>query len=149
MHYKVVSLLVAGALAVTVAGCATAHKKENPEVADLKNQISTLETQLQTKDEEVRLLQEQVNAAGGSGSSVERSGEFPAQSKTSGQVSMRFTTKQVQTALKNAGYEPGLLDGRMGKQTRDAIKAFQKANGLAADGRVGKKTWSLLSSYLK
>jgi peptidoglycan hydrolase-like protein with peptidoglycan-binding domain len=36
----------------------------------------------------------------------------------------------------------------MGKGTRDAIKAFQKAHNLAADGKVGSQTWNLLKEYL-
>jgi carboxyl-terminal processing protease len=51
-------------------------------------------------------------------------------------------------ALKNAGYDPGKIDGKMGKQSSEAIKAFQKANNLPVDGKVGKKTWSLLRDYL-
>ncbi|MCM8792068.1 MAG: peptidoglycan-binding protein, partial [Candidatus Omnitrophica bacterium] len=54
----------------------------------------------------------------------------------------------IQIALKNAGYNPGEIDGKMGKQTRQAIRAFQKANGLVVDGKVGKRTWSLLREYL-
>ena len=55
---------------------------------------------------------------------------------------------QVQTALKNAGFDPGKIDGNMGKQTRDALKAFQKAHNLTANGKANKKTWALLSAYL-
>ncbi|MFZ2937989.1 MAG: peptidoglycan-binding domain-containing protein, partial [Candidatus Omnitrophota bacterium] len=33
-------------------------------------------------------------------------------------------------------------------QTKDAIKAFQQANNLTVDGKVGKKTWDLLKEYL-
>jgi peptidoglycan hydrolase-like protein with peptidoglycan-binding domain len=36
----------------------------------------------------------------------------------------------------------------MGRQTREAIKAFQRAHNLAADGKVGKQTWALLKDYL-
>ena len=62
---------------------------------------------------------------------------------------MRPATKDIQRALDNAGFNPGSVDGRMGKQTRNAIKAFQRANNLVADGKVGKQTWDLLSEYLK
>ena len=34
-----------------------------------------------------------------------------------------------------------------GRGTKKAIKEFQKANGLRADGVVGAKTWELLSKY--
>ena len=56
--------------------------------------------------------------------------------------------RQVQTALKNAGYDPGTIDGKLGQKSKKAIKDFQAANGLKADGKVGPKTWSKLSTYL-
>jgi len=57
------------------------------------------------------------------------------------------TIKEIQTALKNAGYYKGSLDGKMGPKTKKAIEEFQKASDLKADGKVGRKTWSLLSKY--
>lgn len=56
--------------------------------------------------------------------------------------------KDIQTALKNAGYDPGKIDGKIGPKTTSAIKAFQKYNGLKDDGIVGQRTWNLLSKYL-
>lgn len=56
--------------------------------------------------------------------------------------------REIQTALKNAGYYNAVIDGRIGPQTKKAIEDFQKANGLEADGKVGTKTWSVLSSHL-
>jgi len=58
------------------------------------------------------------------------------------------TTKDIQTALKNAGFNPGSLDGKMGPRTRQAIKDFQKSKGLVPDGAIGPKTWASLSKYL-
>ncbi|MFY9402151.1 MAG: peptidoglycan-binding domain-containing protein, partial [Candidatus Omnitrophota bacterium] len=45
-------------------------------------------------------------------------------------------------------YDLGKIDGRMGKQTREAIRSFQRANNLVVDGKVGKKTWEILRGYL-
>lgn len=36
------------------------------------------------------------------------------------------------------------IDGSFGPATESAVKAFQKANGLEADGSVGRKTWTKL-----
>jgi peptidoglycan hydrolase-like protein with peptidoglycan-binding domain len=52
--------------------------------------------------------------------------------------------KQLQQALKNKGFDPGVLDGVFGLGTKDAVRKFQKANGLVADGIVGQKTWKAL-----
>lgn len=58
------------------------------------------------------------------------------------------TTEQIQAALKNAGFYNGNIDGKSGPLTRKAIEEFQKANNLGVDGKVGSKTWGLLSAYL-
>lgn len=58
------------------------------------------------------------------------------------------STQEIQTALKNAGYYSGAIDGKAGPKTKKAIEEFQKANGLKADGKVGAKTWNLLSKHL-
>jgi peptidoglycan hydrolase-like protein with peptidoglycan-binding domain len=52
----------------------------------------------------------------------------------------------LQLALLEAGYSLRVYgaDGDFGKETEAAVKAFQKANGLAVDGIVGAKTWAAL-----
>jgi peptidoglycan hydrolase-like protein with peptidoglycan-binding domain len=58
------------------------------------------------------------------------------------------TPKDIQTALKNAGYYHGDVDGNIGPKTKQAVKDFQLKNNLSSDGKVGPKTWSRLSQYL-
>jgi len=58
------------------------------------------------------------------------------------------SAKEIQTALKNAGFYNSQVDGVLGNITKKAIEEFQKANGLTADGKVGLKTWGELSKYL-
>lgn len=48
--------------------------------------------------------------------------------------------KEAQTQLKAAGYDPGKIDGMIGKQTRTAVKAFQTAKGLKVTGRLDTAT---------
>lgn len=50
----------------------------------------------------------------------------------------------VQQLLADRGYEPGDADGVMGEATVRAVRAFQKAAGLLADGEVGGETWKEL-----
>jgi len=57
--------------------------------------------------------------------------------------------KQIQIALQKAGFYKGKIDGKIGPQTKEAIKAFQKAKGLKTDGTVGAQTWAELNKYLK
>ena len=56
--------------------------------------------------------------------------------------------KDIQKALKNAGFYAGSIDGKLGPKTRKAVEEFQKSKGLKADGKVGPKTWVELDKYL-
>ena len=47
---------------------------------------------------------------------------------------------QIQTKLKRWGYYNGAVDGIYGNKTVDAVKYFQRKNGLTADGIAGSKT---------
>ena len=54
--------------------------------------------------------------------------------------------KTLQTALKEQGYYSGKIDGIYGKGTVNAVKAFQRKNGLKADGIAGPLTQDKLYS---
>jgi len=58
-------------------------------------------------------------------------------------------SKEIQTALKAAGFYNDNIDGKIGPKTKRAIIEFQKARGLKADGKVGPKTWAELERFLK
>lgn len=47
---------------------------------------------------------------------------------------------QIQTKLKRWGYYFGNIDGIYGSQTLEAVKYFQRKNGLQVDGIAGKNT---------
>lgn len=63
-------------------------------------------------------------------------------------VTDKPTPKQIQQALKNAGFYDGKIDGNIGPKTKKAIEAFQSQNSLKSDGKVGAKTWKALSAFL-
>lgn len=48
--------------------------------------------------------------------------------------------KQIQTKLKRWGYYTGSIDGIYGSKTVEAVKYFQRKNGLTADGIAGPAT---------
>ena len=55
--------------------------------------------------------------------------------------------KKIQTKLKNWGYYTGSVDGVYGWQTENAVRSFQKKNGLTADGIAGTKTLNAMGIF--
>ena len=51
---------------------------------------------------------------------------------------------KVQVRLNELGYDCGTPDGAKGPRTTEAIKQFQRDNGLTADGVVGNQTKTAL-----
>ncbi len=140
MFRKVMGLVVVVALVMVASGCATMKQKE--ETTDLRVRVSELEKQLQQKDAEIDSLKQSLGRAA--------EAKILSMRAANDEVATELpSVKNIQTALKNAGYDPGTIDGKMGSQTRKAIKSFQKDNGLTADGKVGKKTWAAMEPYLQ
>lgn len=54
---------------------------------------------------------------------------------------------QIQTKLKRWGYYYGNIDGIYGSQTLEAVKYFQRKNGLAVDGIAGKRTLEAMGIF--
>lgn len=54
---------------------------------------------------------------------------------------------QIQTKLKRWGYYNGSVDGIYGTQTYNAVKYFQRKNGLTVDGIAGKNTLAAMGIY--
>lgn len=52
--------------------------------------------------------------------------------------------ENTQRQLASLGLDPGPIDGDMGPKTRAAVVAFQRANGLNADGIIGPRTIAAL-----
>ncbi len=138
----------------TVSGCSSAQKKLSEDVKGIKTKVDTLETRVEgveTKQSEVeRLAMEQaqrVEEMKAERSVRASSGKTNVGIKVKGSHKDKERIREVQTCLKNAGFYKGEVDGVKGRKTRAAIRKFQDANGLTADGVVGKKTWEVLSKY--
>ena len=135
-----------------LGGCATTTiEQPDPdiEVQPLRDRISLLETQVvnltqalekekQEKQDLLKILKEKEQT---------RQKEKQSLSKIRGKTYHYFVIR-MQTALKNAGFDPGLIDGRIGQRTYAALEKFQKENNLPTQGRLNKQTWSLLRNYL-
>lgn len=60
--------------------------------------------------------------------------------------SVNSEVKVLQTNLNQLGYPVGVADGIFGLKTKGAVSAFQKAQGLTADGLVGSLTQRALKT---
>ncbi|HEY9766458.1 MAG TPA: peptidoglycan-binding domain-containing protein [Chroococcales cyanobacterium] len=54
------------------------------------------------------------------------------------------SVKKLQQSLRNAGFDPGEIDGDFGANTEKAVRQFQQSKGLDVDGVVGPLTWKQL-----
>ena len=78
-------------------------------------------------------------------------GDVPVPTPTRSTVRRGSTGEDVvyvQTRLIELGYDlsPYGADGKFGAKTEEAVKAFQRANGLEPDGIVGKRTYAALDA---
>ncbi|MFA4888020.1 MAG: peptidoglycan-binding domain-containing protein [Candidatus Omnitrophota bacterium] len=157
MLRKIGIFLSAAGILLLASGCATIQKKNELEKQGLRNQVSVLEAQLQQKEQMIKELEAEL-----SGRIVqetlrelpETKYDMPAGKASTGktkpaeEIKWRPTVRQVQIALRNAGYNYVMVDRHMGKLTRKAIRAFQQKNSLFVSGKVDRLTWNLLKNYL-
>jgi peptidoglycan hydrolase-like protein with peptidoglycan-binding domain len=128
-----VALLIAG-----FSGCAASCKRDSgAQVQELQAQISELERKIGEKEQDIYNLEQALQET-----------KAVAEKTVTESAAPKITTKNIQTALKAAGFYDGAIDGKIGQKTKQAILDFQKANNLTADGVVGKKTWEALKKYL-
>ena len=149
---RLLSLIIALVLTASLAGCATTKKDASSE--QLQMRISDMQKQIEQKSFEIEDLKSQVDELNGQLKEAQaKPAPAPKPAVTSsspekGIIRVAATPQDIQTSLKNAGYYSGVIDGKVGDRTRQAIKAFQEANGLKADGVIGQKTWDKLKAYL-
>ena len=55
---------------------------------------------------------------------------------TLGEADRAALVKKIQTLLAEQGFDPGPADGLAGARTQDAVKAYQRENGIAATGQI-------------
>lgn len=132
------------------AGCASLSGTQAKETEDLKVRVNSLESQVAALNQHLEQeTQDQPSAQG------QVKGPSPAgmTSQTlrapKGTAKTQWTVRQTQQALVSAGFYKGVVDGREGPRTREAIKEFQRAQGLKADGVVGPATTQALARYVE
>lgn len=131
-------------LVLVFTGCAS-RKKKAREIDSLQQQMTVMADELTRLDQQLQETRAAMAAGEGRGGRSETAVSGGIYRTPSG---FELPSADIQTALKNAGYYQGTVDGKVGPKTRDAVKAFQRDNGLEADGVVGRRTWSKLKIYL-
>ena len=136
-----------GLMAITLTGCAGHRAAQtqnlNMQMAQLDGRISMLENHLGLIEGKAWNQREDVSYLKGRVEGMQSNFGVSTSATTTKQ-----TPRRIQTALKNAGYYTGSVDGKVGPQTKQAIKEFQRTHGLSVDGKVGQKTWTQLAQYL-
>lgn len=126
-----------------LAGCATSSGTRGKGADSLRARVETLENQVASLHQQLDETTTQALPPAEEALGSSAPGRAPGAAKT------RLTVRQVQKALTAAGYyKKGSIDGKGGPQTQKAIKAFQQAQGLKADGVVGSATTAALGKYL-
>ena len=153
MHGVRIALLIA--VAALASGCA--GQQYHQDLARLQSQVGLLEERL-TQVERSGIgpsastsLSEPSGSAAVGVEALMQAPTAPKHASTGGKASNvpsgRPGTREIQQALKNAGFYQGAVDGKMGAMTHEAIQEFQRINGLKDDGVVGKDTWAKLRAY--
>lgn len=77
--------------------------------------------------------------------SAQRAAFVPSSSSSLKRGAAGASVIELQRALAREGFDPGTVDGKFGPATERAVKAFQRARGLEADGIAGRMTQAALS----
>ena len=152
-------------------GCASTSQQASDN-AQMQVQISKLERNWEQSDQDMKELKTEVDSIREIVDTIESdqmegvlkkkdgySGKSSMSSQGSSMMKGDFSEEDilhvdvspamVQTALKNAGFYDGTVDGKLGQRSKKAVIDFQQAHDLKADGVIGAKTWSELKKYLQ
>lgn len=140
---KIVTLLVlTSGFLIATTGCVSRGRYES-EIGNLQGQLSQTEAALRTQEEKSKALEAQI--------SPKRS-DVPVEpyhgSTYRTPTGFELPAVDIQKGLKGAGYYSGAIDGKMGPDSREALRNFQRDNGLTPDGVCGDQTWNKLKTYL-
>ena len=130
---KVFWVCLAGFVCVALVGCSTLKSGSG---SSLENRVQALESRVQTLESDSSAPSAVTTMSVGTSLS------------SSGVTIETMSKKDIQTALKNAGYYDGPVDGKIGQKSRTAIMDFQKDMGLKTDGIAGRQTKEKLLKYL-
>lgn len=149
-----------------MSGCASSNRGTNSNAAMnaqmgvLADEVTRLdmalqETRAQLQQEQARVAELQGRIGGGAAASAPQSqaAYAPVSSEPFSGIyrtpsGFEIPAASIQKALKGSGHYQGTVDGKIGPDTREAVRNFQRDNGLTPDGIVGKTTWNNLKTHL-
>ncbi|MGE4357974.1 MAG: peptidoglycan-binding protein [Candidatus Omnitrophota bacterium] len=140
------SIIISGFLLI---GCATTSKQTDLELQRLRTQVGILEQQVKESEKEVEELEAQLERERQIRRNLEKQLLSQRAKLEAVQSLPRPSIRNIQEALRRAGFYEGPVDGKLGPKTKEAIKNFQRSRGLKVDGIVGKATWRELAKYLE
>ena len=166
---KLAIMVALAVVAVSSSGCKTAARREQErKEKEMQDKLANIEGQLMQMNQQLAELREsKINVPPAVAEreptlrnqleEITTSPVIASRGSVSGRgaslakkhIRVNASTKSVQMALKNAGFNPGPIDGVCGERTIAAIRAFQAKEGLKVDGIVGSQTWAKLSAYLR
>ena len=125
--------VIAGIIGIVVllAGCIVLATYMIPTIKEVQREMSLTPTPLPPVPDTVR--------------------EKPAESMVTPEPALHNGSQgekvwKLQERLQALGYYTDAVDGQYGQGTRDAVIAFQRKNGLEADGYAGEETQRVLYS---
>jgi len=144
---RIVTWLLLSGFVLAATGCVTKGRHQR-EVDGLQAQIAQMDQDLKAQEERSRALEGELAGLRGRGAApVQTAGGFQgAVYRTPS--GFEVPAIDIQKALKSAGYYAGTIDGKIGPDSREALRGFQRDNGLTVDGVCGRQTWLKLKTYL-
>ncbi len=140
--YLAGKLLCAVVLAGVLSGCTTTQGGN----ASLQARVTQLERSVSQQEQTIDELRQRGSMTSSRSSRPSSSASSSTASDNRGIIRVPVAPREVQTALQNAGYYSGNIDGKIGGKTIEAIKKFQRDNNLKVDGIVGASTWAQMKS---
>ena len=143
---RIASVLILSSVLMASTGCVSKGQHQRV-VGSLKGQVTQMDQALQAQEEKNRALEAELESLRG-----RRGGAGQVAAFTGGMYrtpsGFELPAADIQKALKGAGYYAGPVDGKVGPDSREAIRNFQRDNSLTADGVCGRQTWTKLKTYL-
>ena len=148
---KKIAIVFLGLLVVASAGCIS-KKQHERQVSTLQGQVGALQSEASRLDAELKANQAAVLAAQARSQVSERTEAASTSNEGAGLYrtpsGFELQGADIQKALKSAGFYDGEIDGKIGPDSREALRRFQRDNGMTVDGVCGRLTWAKLKTYL-